>query len=83
MKWLVCPPPIFRPQEIDLLRPLVYRQNALESDELIYHKIHDAWSLLPDGNPMFPAEVTKAVIYFIRNPLDVVVSFANHLNTDH
>ncbi len=68
------------PQEIDQLRPRVYRQNAVESEEIIYHKIHDAWSLLPDGSQMFPAEVTKAVIYFIRNPLDVAVSFAHHLS---
>ena len=69
------------PEEIDRLRPLVYRQNALESDEMIYHKIHDAWTLLPDGDPMFPSDVTKAVVYFIRNPLDVAVSFAHHLTT--
>ena len=69
------------PDEIDRLRPLVYRQNALESDEMIYHKIHDAWTLLPGGEPLIPTDVTRAVLYFIRNPLDVVVSFAHHLST--
>jgi hypothetical protein len=69
------------PEEIDRLRPLVYRHNAMESDGVIYHKIHDAWISLPDGNPMFPADITKAVIYFIRNPLDVAVSFSHHLST--
>lgn len=69
------------PEEIDLLRPLVYRQNALESDEVIYHKVHDAWLILPNGEPLFPADVSKAVVYFIRSPLDVVVSFAHHLST--
>jgi aryl sulfotransferase len=68
-------------EEIERLRPLAYRQNAVESDEMIYHKIHDAWTLLPEGNPMFPADVTKAVVYFIRNPLDIAVSFAHHLST--
>jgi aryl sulfotransferase len=68
------------PGEIDRLRPAIYRQNALESEEMIYHKIHDAWILLPDGEPLIPADVTRAVIYIIRNPLDVAVSFANHLN---
>lgn len=67
------------PDEIDRLRPQIYRRNALESDEIIYHKIHDAWALLPDSIPMFPPDITKAVIYFIRNPLDVVISFAHHL----
>jgi hypothetical protein len=69
------------PEEIDLLRPLVYRKNAVESDEILYQKVHDAFVLLPNGDPLFPADITKAVIYFIRNPLDVAVSFANHLNT--
>jgi hypothetical protein len=65
--------------EIDRLRPLVYRQNALESEEVLYHKVHDAWAILPDGESLFPADVTKAAVYFIRNPLDVAVSFAHHL----
>jgi aryl sulfotransferase len=67
--------------EIDRLRPLVYRQNALEATEIVYHKIHDAWTRFPDGKAMFPEDVTKAVIYIIRNPLDVAVSFAHHLST--
>jgi len=70
-----------RPEEIDRLRPAVYRQNARESDETLYHKVHDAWTILPTGEPMFPADITSGVLYFIRNPLDVAVSFANHLNT--
>jgi aryl sulfotransferase len=69
------------PEEIDRLRPAIYRQNAMESDELLYHKIHDAWTRLPGGEPLIPADVTRAVIYIIRNPLDVAVSFAHHLHT--
>jgi hypothetical protein len=69
------------PDEIDRLRPSIYRQNAMESDELLYHKIHDAWIRLPGGEPLIPADVTRAVIYIIRNPLDVAVSFAHHLQT--
>ncbi len=64
--------------EIDDLRPGVYREAAANSGELIFQKVHDAWRLTPSGEPMFPADVTKAVIYFIRNPLDVAVSFAFH-----
>jgi aryl sulfotransferase len=69
-------------EEIDRIRPLVYRQNALESNEILYHKVHDAWTSLPSGEPLFPVDVTKVALYFIRNPLDVAVSFAHHLNTD-
>ena len=53
----------------------------MESEELLYHKIHDAWIRLPGGEPLIPADVTRAVIYIIRNPLDVAVSFAHHLHT--
>lgn len=65
--------------EIELLRPKIYRQNAIRSKEIIFHKVHDAYTFLPDGSPMIPNDVTKAVLYFIRNPLDVVISFAFHL----
>jgi len=67
--------------EIARLRPLVYRQNAVESGEMIYHKIHDAWIHVPGGEPLIPADVTRAVVYIIRNPLDVAVSFSYHLHT--
>jgi hypothetical protein len=69
------------PEEIDRLRPAIYRQNAMESEDLLYHKIHDAWIPLPGGEPLVPADITRAVIYIIRNPLDVAVSFAHHLHT--
>jgi hypothetical protein len=69
------------PEEVDRLRPLVYRQNALESGEMIYHKIHDAWTVLPGCEPLIPADVTRGVVYIIRHPMDVAVSFAHHLNT--
>ena len=66
------------PDEIAELRPEVYRQVNREASELVFHKVHDAWSLTPSGKPIFPPDITKAVIYFIRNPLDVAVSFAYH-----
>lgn len=68
-------------EEIDLLRPEVYRQVAFEANETVFHKVHDAYRILPDGNPLFPPEITKAVIYFIRNPLDIAISFAHHSAT--
>lgn len=67
--------------EVELLRPQVYRYMAGTSNEVLYHKIHDAWISLPDGNTLVPEDVTKAVLYFIRNPLDVAISFAHHSST--
>ncbi len=67
--------------EIEKLRPRVYRYMSETSDEIIYHKIHDAWIILNEGTDLVPKEVTKGVLYFIRNPLDVAVSFAHHSAT--
>jgi len=66
--------------EIDNLRSGVYEFASKNSNDLLFQKVHDAWLCAKSGEPMFDSKVTKAVIYFIRNPLDVAVSFANHLN---
>ncbi len=41
-------------------------------------KVHDAYTHTDNGVPLFPPEVTAKVVYILRNPLDVVVSFAHH-----
>lgn len=64
--------------EIDALRPEVYRHQAREAQETLYCKVHDAYTFLPDGRALIPAEATACALYFIRNPLDVAVSFAHH-----
>ena len=48
-------------------------------DEPTFVKTHDAYRL-PDGVPRFPA--TAKVVYLVRNPLDVAVSYAHHLQWD-
>jgi hypothetical protein len=64
--------------EVDHLRPEVYQYLSDGAKETRFMKIHDAYTFLPDGRPLVPPSATRAVIYFVRNPLDVVVSFANH-----
>jgi aryl sulfotransferase len=68
--------------EIDRLRPEVYRFLSEESKETRFMKIHDAYTYVEGGIPLVPSEVTRGVIYFIRSPLDVAVSFANHSGID-
>jgi hypothetical protein len=63
--------------EVDRLRPEVYRW-ALRDKELGYHKIHDAYTLTRDGEPLVSTEATLGALYIIRNPLDVAPSYANH-----
>jgi aryl sulfotransferase len=64
--------------EIDNLRPDMYRFLSEEAKELCFLKIHDAYTYVDKGRPLVPPEVTHGVIYIIRNPMDVAVSFANH-----
>ncbi len=62
---------------IDALRPRVHRALAAQKADVMLVKTHQAviqrksaWTVT--------ADVTKASIYVIRNPLDVAVSYAHH-----
>ncbi len=63
------------PEEMSNLRPELYRRLAEETVEPVYMKIHDA-----HGQDLIDPGITKGVIYFIRNPLEVTLSFAHHKN---
>ncbi|MHB8467262.1 MAG: sulfotransferase domain-containing protein [Acidimicrobiales bacterium] len=68
---------------VDQLRPEVYRRIAADATsvgfmDVRFMKVHDAWRRVNGGKPMFPPEVTAGVIYIVRNPLDLVVSCADH-----
>ena len=67
-----------RHDDIDKLRPAVYDW-SLQTLDLEYHKIHDAYTYLPSGEPLVSSKATRGAIYFVRNPLDIASSFANHL----
>lgn len=43
-------------------------------------KVHDAYIYLKNNSPLFPVEALHKVVYIIRNPLDIAVSFAHHQN---
>lgn len=68
--------------EIDRLRPEVHRHLARTASEPVICKAHDAYTLAPGGEPLFPPEASRAVIYLVRNPLDVCVSLARHMGWD-
>ena len=64
---------------VDRYRPEVYRLFASEQEENpLFMKAHDAYHLNQDGEAIFPADVSRGVIYLVRNPLDVAVSFSDH-----
>lgn len=64
--------------ETEELRPRVYKKFAEQAESLQFLKVHDAWKRIPSGASIFPREITKGVVYLIRNPLDIAVSFAHH-----
>lgn len=65
------------PEEIAALRPEVYRWH-LRSNDIGYYKIHDAWSVTPQGEALASREATLGALYLIRSPLDVAPSAAHH-----
>ncbi len=60
------------------LRPRVYESLAREAQQPVFLKIHDALLDTAAGEPLVPASTVAHVLYFVRNPLDVAVSFAHH-----
>jgi hypothetical protein len=68
-------------QEINLL-PRAYEIWAAEAQRPIYSKTHDAYRMTPAGEPVFPTTATRGVVYVVRDPRAVAVSFAHHRGRD-
>ena len=67
-------------QEIINLRPEYYKIINRNLTERCFIKVHDALIQNEKDQWIFPPEVTYKVLYLIRNPLDVAVSYAHHNN---
>ena len=65
-------------EEARSLRPSVYTQMVARHPAPIWMKVHDAQCRLGDGGWLFPPEASGAIIYIVRNPLDIAVSLAFH-----
>ncbi len=68
-------------KEIEGLRPRVYEHLCEQSNDILYCKIHDAYTQTDEGRPLVSSRATLGAIYIIRNPLDVAVSYAHHNGT--
>lgn len=64
--------------EIERYRPFVYEQMSRQAKEPLFLKVHDAFTYTPFGYPLISKAATAGVIYLLRNPMDVAVSFAHH-----
>lgn len=66
------------PEEIDRLRPGVYRMLAEQGEGTWYVKIHEAYRRNIDGEALFGGTIVRAAIYIVRDPRDVASSLAAH-----
>ena len=65
--------------DIDRLRPRVYEGSPREATEQQrWIKVHDAYTLTADGEPMFGRNAARAAVYLVRDPRDVAISLAHY-----
>lgn len=64
--------------EIARARPRVQEKIAEQTDGLSFVKTHNAL-MMDRGFPTINSAVTSGAIYVVRNPLDVVISYAHHM----
>ena len=69
--------------EINAVRPRVAEIIDARSTGLHLRKTHQAYELGPLGEPVVSSAATKCALYFVRDPRDVAVSFAHHLQRSH
>src|SRR5690606_34274832 len=71
------------PKEIAALRPRVHAAFARSSPDSVFVKTHNIMAEA-EGVPLISQAVSAGAIYVLRNPLDVVLSVADHfgLNLD-
>lgn len=68
-----------RPREFESLRKIAFVHKVQEAKKDLFVKIHDAYTYSRwDGLPLIPNSGSRLVLYLVRNPLDVLLSLANH-----
>ena len=67
--------------DIYRLRPQVHRFIASRRSETALVKTHNAIAT-HEGVPAITPDVTEGAIYMVRNPLDIVLSYADHYGVD-
>jgi len=65
-------------EEVKRYLPLVFTDFAMTQQDDVFIKVHDAFQYSKDEQSIIPAVVTKCALCFIRNPLDLAGSLANH-----
>lgn len=65
--------------EIDCLRPYAYDWIRPDTDPPYYLKIHDACHSAENGICLLGQSPGQRAVYLVRNPLDLALSYSNHL----
>ena len=65
--------------EIQHYRPCFHEFLAAEAVAPVFAKVHQPFLHLPDGEPVFSPTAISGAVCIVRNPLDVAVSLAHHL----
>jgi hypothetical protein len=69
-------------EEVNAIIPEVFTElKGINKQEKLFIKIHDAYTNNLNNLPIVPTEATHSAIYFVRNPLDIAASWANHNNS--
>ena len=74
----INPPHSLSSEELADLRPKVHKIIAESSGNSVFVKTHNALVEVSGAN-MITHSVTAGVIYIVRNPLDVTLSYSDHL----
>lgn len=66
--------------QIEAYQRIAFSYLSETSKKQLFIKIHDAYTFSKnDGLPLIPEQPTQTAIYLVRNPLDVALSLANHI----
>jgi len=77
-------PDLFHAHELEEMQRQAHGQYFSKATETKFIKVHDAYTFsMWDGKPLIPLEPHHKVLHIVRNPLDVVPSFANHSSKDY
>ncbi len=68
-------------EEVSLLLPAVYTALSNEAETTTFIETDDAYTKNASGLPIFPPAITKAALYIVRNPLDIVALYSNNLSS--
>lgn len=70
-------------QEIAVARPIFHEELARQSNGITFTKTHDAFHCPIARRPLFTSTSGSRAIYIIRNPFDIIPSFAHHQEQGH